>query len=127
RFHLTEDTFKNPKEPPKYCMVLRKHLSSSHLSDIRQYEMERIIVFTFQTRNEIGDESTKQLVLELMGKHSNIMLVDPDNDNIIDSMKHIPPSQNRHRTILPGQQYKLPPDQGKWNVLELSAEDFIKK
>src|SRR5699024_8198387 len=45
RFHLTEDTFKNPKEPPKYCMVLRKHLSSSHLSDIRQYEMERIIVF----------------------------------------------------------------------------------
>ena len=127
RFHLTEVTFKNPKEPPMYCMVLRKHLSSSYLADIRQYEMERMIIFTFQTRNEIGDESTKQLIVELMGKHSNIMLVDPEKEVIIDSMKHIPLSQNRHRIILPGQPYILPPDQGKWSALELSEEDFLKK
>src|SRR5699024_2015614 len=123
--HLTEETFKNPKEPPMYCMVLRKHLSSSYLADIRQYEMERMIIFTFQTRNEIGDESTKQLIVELMGKHSNIMLVDPEKEVIIDSMKHIPLSQNRHRIILPGQPYILPPDQGKWSALELSEEDFL--
>src|SRR5699024_10352635 len=98
-----------------------------YLADIRQYEMERMIIFTFQTRNEIGDESTKQLIVELMGKHSNIMLVDPEKEVIIDSMKHIPLSQNRHRIILPGQPYILPPDQGKWSALELSEEDFLKK
>lgn len=127
RFHLTEDIYQNPKEPPMFCMVLRKHLTSAQLEDIQQYGMERIVTFTFQTRNEIGDESKKMLVLEIMGKHSNVMLVDPNNERIIDSLKHVSFSQNRYRTILPGQTYKLPPDQGKFHPLELSEEDFIKK
>lgn len=127
RFHLTEDVYQNPKEPPMFCMVLRKHLTSAFLENIEQYGMERIITFSFQTRNEIGDESKKLLVIELMGKHSNVILVDPSKEQIIDSLKHVSLSQNRHRTILPGQQYKLPPDQGKYHPLELAEEDFIKK
>jgi len=127
RFHITDDTFKNPKEPPMFCMVLRKHLSGALLEEITQYGMERIVTFSIKTRNEIGDESYKLLVMEIMGKHSNIMLVDQEKGHIVDSLKHVSMSQNRHRTILPGQEYILPPDQGKLNPLETSEEEFIKK
>lgn len=127
RFHLTEDTFTNPKEPPMFCMVLRKHLSGAILEDIEQYGMERIVTFSIKTRNEIGDVSTKLLIAELMGKHSNVMLVDKDRGHIIDSVKHISMAQNRHRTILPGQEYKLPPSQEKLNPLGIDGEKVIKR
>jgi len=127
RFHITNDSYKNPIQPPMFCMVLRKHLSGAIIEEMNQYGMERIVTFTIKTRNEIGDESYKLLVIELMGKHSNVMLVDKDKGHIIDSLKHISMSQNRYRTILPGQEYVMPPDQGKLNPLEVDEEDFIKK
>jgi len=128
RIHLTDDTFINPKEPPMFCMVLRKHLGGATIKSIEQDGMERIITFSIHTRNEIGDESEKQLVIELMGKHSNIILVNRDNDKIIDSMKHIPISQNRYRTILPGHDYIKPPAQDeKINPVEVNGEDLIKR
>ncbi|GGB29656.1 DUF814 domain-containing protein [Virgibacillus dakarensis] len=127
RFHLTDDDYKNPKEPPMFCMLLRKHLSGATIEAINQYGMERIVTFTIKTRNEIGDLTRKSLVIELMGKHSNVMLVDKEKGHIIDSLKHVSAAQNRYRTILPGQTYKLPPEQNKANPLEIDGENFIKK
>ncbi|WP_010649411.1 Rqc2 family fibronectin-binding protein [Oceanobacillus massiliensis] len=127
RFHLTDDSYTNPKEAPMFCMVLRKHLSGAILEDITQYGMERIVTFSIKTRNEIGDVSHKLLVAELMGKHSNVMIVDKEKGHIIDSIKHISMAQNRYRTILPGQEYKLPPSQNKLNPLEIDGEQLIRK
>jgi predicted ribosome quality control (RQC) complex YloA/Tae2 family protein len=127
RFHLTEDTFKNPEEPPMFCMVLRKHLTSANILSIEQDEMERVILFTFRTRDEIGDESEKQLIVEIMGRHSNIILVNQETGKIIDSMKHISLSQNRYRTILPGHEYIKPPAQDKFNPLQTSGEEVVRR
>ena len=127
RFHITNDSYTNPKEPPMFCMVLRKHLTGSVIEQIEQKGMERIVTFTIRTRNEIGDISYKQLIIELMGKHSNFILVDQEKGHIIDSLKHVSLSQNRHRMILPGQQYQLPPDQHKLSILDTDSDSIVKK
>ncbi|MEN2766508.1 Rqc2 family fibronectin-binding protein [Ornithinibacillus xuwenensis] len=127
RVHLTDDTYQNPPVAPMFCMVLRKHLSGAIIESIEQFGMERIINFTIKTRNEIGDIASKTLILELMGKHSNLMLVDTDKGQIIDSLKHISMAQNRHRTVLPGSAYVLPPQQDKLNPLEVDGEAFVKR
>lgn len=127
RLHLTEHEFTNPKEPPMFCMVLRKHLTSSTLEQIEQNELERMITFKLKARDEIGDLSYKYLMVELMGKHSNVILLDEDQNKVIDSLKHVPSFQNRHRTILPGSEYKLPPAQHKENPLSIDGDRFIKK
>ncbi|SFJ94103.1 Predicted component of the ribosome quality control (RQC) complex, YloA/Tae2 family, contains fibronectin-binding (FbpA) and DUF814 domains [Halobacillus dabanensis] len=127
RFHLTDDQYHNPKEPPMLCMLLRKHLIGGFIERIEQVSMERIVKFHIRTRNEIGDETMKTLVIEVMGKHSNILLIDEEQGHMLDSIKHLPPSQNRHRTIMPGQPYKLPPEQGKINPVDLDPDTFIKK
>ncbi|PYZ93207.1 hypothetical protein CR194_08385 [Salipaludibacillus keqinensis] len=127
RFHLTNIKFENPQEPPMFCMVLRKHLEGSILESIEQDGLERIITFSFKGRNELGDVSYKKLILELMGRHSNIIFLDKENDVILDSIKHIPPSVSQYRTVLPGQSYKEPPHQDKLNPLEMNEELLLKK
>ncbi|MEC5422753.1 NFACT RNA binding domain-containing protein [Virgibacillus sp. C22-A2] len=127
RFHITDDTYRNPKEAPMFCMVLRKHLSGAVIEKVEQYGMERIINFSIKSRNEVGDIGYKTLVVELMGKHSNVMLIDQEKGHIIDSLKHISMAQNRYRTILPGHEYKLPPMQDKLSPLDIDGEYFIKK
>ncbi|PKR78564.1 hypothetical protein CEY16_02065 [Halalkalibacillus sediminis] len=127
RIHLTDEKFTNPKEPPMFCMVLRKHLQSGFIEKIEQDEMERIIHLTIRNKDEIGDENRRVITLELMGKHSHLIVVDPEREMIIDSMKHISSAQNRHRSILPGQSYIAPPDQGKLNPLTLDGETFARK
>ncbi|HLR80264.1 MAG TPA: NFACT RNA binding domain-containing protein [Bacillota bacterium] len=127
RIHLTNDQYKNPQEPPMFCMVLRKHLAGAIVEKIEQDRLERIITFSLQSRNEIGDQSQKTLIVEIMGKHSNVMLVDPAEGHIIDSMKHISSAQNRYRTVLPGSIYQPPPPQEKLNPLIIDGDDFIKK
>lgn len=127
RIHVTNDTYTNPKEAPMFCMILRKYLSGAVVESVEQLGLERIITFTFKTRNEIGDVTQKSLVIELMGKHSNLMLIDQEKGHIIDSLKHVSVIQNRHRTILPGHKYILPPHQDKLNLLEIDEAEFIKK
>lgn len=127
RIHLTDDSFTNPKEPPMFCMVLRKHLGGATITSIEQDRLERVLVFTFLTRNEIGDEAEKQLIVEVMGRHSNIILVNKGTGKIIDSMKHIPMSINRHRTLLPGFDYVSPPEQDKLDPLEVDGEEVMKR
>lgn len=127
RFHLTDDKYQNPQEAPMFCMLLRKHLSGAIIESIAQTGLERVITFNVRSIDEIGDSSNKSLVLELMGRHSNVMLLSENKEHIIDSLKHVSSLQNRYRTILPGQKYIEPPTQDKLNPLEIDGEDFIKK
>ncbi|TLS35273.1 Rqc2 family fibronectin-binding protein [Pseudalkalibacillus caeni] len=124
RIHVTEQSYDNPKEPPMFCMLLRKHLDGSILEKIEQVEMERIFHLTFRTRNELGDVSYRKLIIEIMGRHSNIILVNEEN-MILDSIKHLSPAVNRHRTVLPGQPYVAPPAQEKISPLEVDEEQFL--
>ncbi|PYZ97960.1 hypothetical protein CR205_05025 [Alteribacter lacisalsi] len=127
RFHLTGEKYENPKEPPMFCMLLRKHLEGGMLEKIEQDGLERIVTFYVKGRNELGDVSTKKLVVELMGRHSNIMLVDGEGEMILDSIKHIPPSLSAYRTVLPGQPYKEPPHLDKMNPLEADENTLMRK
>lgn len=127
RFHLTEEEFQNPPEPPMFCMLLRKHLSRSILEDIEQEPMERVIRFRFQGRDEIGDVVSRVLIVELMGRHSNVILLDEERNMILNCLKHVPPSQNRHRTLLPGATYIAPPEQDKLNILTTDETAFLKR
>ncbi|KAB8138861.1 fibronectin/fibrinogen-binding protein [Gracilibacillus oryzae] len=127
RIHLTNDRYENPTEPTMFCMMLRKYLNGSFIKSVQQLENERILHIHFQTKNEIGDVSLKTLIIELMGKHSNIILVDDERQVILDSIKHVSHAQNRHRSILPGSSYISPPNQDKINPLTIDGDTFIRK
>ncbi|MFC0474793.1 NFACT family protein [Robertmurraya beringensis] len=126
RAQLTTETYENPNEPPMFCMLLRKHLEGYILEDIHQVGLERMIVLDVKGRNELGDLSSKQLIIEIMGRHSNIILIDKTRNMILDSIKHVSYALNSHRAILPGQEYKLPPAQNKINPLEATEEDVLR-
>lgn len=127
RIHITTESYDNPKEPPMFCMLLRKHLEGSFIEKIEQVGLERIIKFTIRTKNEIGDESVKILIVEIMGRHSNILLVDLEKNMIMDSIKHVSPAVNRHRTIMPGHEYVAPPEQHKLNPMAITGETLLQK
>ena len=106
RVQLTEEAITNPSEPPMFCMVLRKHTSKAErLRLLINIGTDRIITFDIQAKNEIGDDISRRLYVEIMGRHSNLLLSIQIRDIIVDSMKHLPPSVNSYRTILPGQPY----------------------
>lgn len=109
-----------------FCMLLRKHLEGSIIEAINQNGFERIIHIDFRTRDELGDIIYKRLIIELMGKHSNIILTEKASGRIIDSIKHLSPSVNRYRTVLPGQTYVSPPPQDKFDPLEAAEQDLLK-
>lgn len=127
RLHLTDDKFQNPEQPPMFCMLLRKHLSGAIIESIEQDDLERIGSFSCRTRDEIGDETFSTVVIELMGRHSNIILLNENKTKIIDCIKHVPAFQNRYRTLLPGADYKKPPSQNKMNILKIDSTEFIKR
>lgn len=111
RAHLTNIKFDNPQHPPQYCMVLRKYIESSTLVEINQIENDRIIEFVFTGRDELGDEQHYHLIAEFMGRHSNILLVNKDEEKLYEAIRHVPPSQNSYRTLLPGADYRPAPGQ----------------
>ncbi len=126
--YLVEDTPENPAEPPVFCMVLRKHLSGARVSDIVQHENDRIVEIIFETTNELGYSVDKKLIVEIMGKHSNIILTDMGSDKIIDSIKHVSIDVNRARQLLPGKKYEYPPTQHKIpfsQATKFEIEDMI--
>jgi predicted ribosome quality control (RQC) complex YloA/Tae2 family protein len=127
RLHMTNEKIDNPSEPPMFCMLLRKHLEGGIIEEIEQIELERIVTIRIKGRNELGDISYKKLMIEIMGRHSNIILLDEKDDRILDSIKHLSPGVNSYRTILPGQPYKLPPEQQKLNPLTIDEMTFLKK
>lgn len=117
RVQLTGESYENPTDAPMFCMLLRKHLEGYFIERIEQPGLERLITFKVNGRNEIGDLAPKLLIIEIMGKHSNIILVDEEKNMIIDCIKHVPPSLNSYRTLLPGHPYVLPPEQDKFSPL----------
>ncbi|QEK11989.1 fibronectin/fibrinogen-binding protein [Crassaminicella thermophila] len=126
RIHLTKGDKENPQVPPMFCMLLRKHLQGGKIVDIRQKEFERIIMIDVESYDELGCISIKQLVIEIMGKHSNIILLDKSKKiKILDSIKRISADINRYREILPGKPYIAPPTHGKENPLNLNVNSLI--
>ena len=101
--YLTEDNKPSPATAPNFCMLLRKHIQNGRITAIRQPGLERIIEFDIEHLNEMGDMCKKTLILELMGKHSNIIFID-DKNQIIDSIKHINASVSSVREVLPGRE-----------------------
>lgn len=114
----------NPPAPLAFCMLLRKHLQGGHITEITQKDSERIIEISLETLNELGFTMSKKLIFEIMGKHSNIVLVDIASGKIIDSIKRVSFDVNRVRQILPGMIYQYPPAQDKIPFREISAEQL---
>lgn len=122
RIQITEQAYNNPETPPNFTMVLRKYVEGNIIEGIVQYDNDRIIIFNLTRRDELGDASQQQLIVEIMGRHSNIFLLDKDK-KIIDAIKHVPMYQNTFRTILPGATYQLPPHQNQVNPFKV-GENF---
>lgn len=118
RVQLTNLQFENPQQPPQFCMVLRKYIESSTLVDIIQVENDRVIEFVFTGRDELGDEQNYHLIAELMGRHSNVLLVNKDEKKLYEAIRHVPPSMNSYRTLLPGADYRPAPEQDNINPFE---------
>ncbi len=112
RLHFTAESFENPAAPPMFCMLLRKHLSGGRLLELRQPPMERVVELVFACTDELGDPVEKRLVLELMGRNSNLVLVGGDG-RILDCLRRVDFEMSEQRQVLPGLYYELPPGQGK--------------
>lgn len=124
RLHLTLENPENPATPFSFCMLLRKHLGAARIKDVCQVGSDRIIEIYFEALNELGFTVSKKLVFEIMGKHSNIILVDTDTNKILDSAKRVGLDTSRARQVLPGMEYQYPPAQDKIPFSEISAEEL---
>ena len=121
--HLTQKNKTSPMTAPNFCMLLRKHLQNARIVSVTQPGLERIVRFELEHLNELGDLCRKYLIIELMGKHSNIIFCD-DQDKIIDSIKHISGMVSSVREVLPGRQYFIPKTQDKAELLSCSQEEM---
>ena len=125
RIQLTESTFENPAQPSTFIMVLRKYLQGAVIESIEQIENDRIVEITVSNKNEIGDHIQATLIIEIMGKHSNILLVDKSSHKILEVIKHIGFSQNSYRTLLPGATYIAPPSTEALNPFMVKEEKLF--
>lgn len=125
RLQLTESDFENPKFPNTYTMLMRKYLQGATIESIEQVENDRVLEITVSNKNEIGDHIKVTLVIEIMGKHSNIILIDKNESKIIESIKHVGFSQNTYRTILPGSTYIAPPKSTAFNPFTIADDKLF--
>lgn len=125
RIQLTQTTFENPAQPSTFIMVLRKYLQGALIESIEQVENDRIVEMTVSNKNEIGDHIQATLIIEIMGKHSNILLVDKSNHKILEVIKHVGFSQNSYRTLLPGSTYIAPPSTESLNPFTIKDEKLF--
>lgn len=122
--YFTDGNKANPPAAPGFCMLLRKHIGGGRIVEVAQPGLERILSFTVEHLDEMGDLRRKKLIIEIMGKHSNLIFCDED-DRIIDSIKHIPSTVSSLREVLPGRPYFIPNTMDKKDPLTLSEEDFM--
>ena len=122
--YLTETNKPSPMTAPNFCMLLRKHIANGRIVDIRQPKMERILIFTIEHLDEMGDLCKKDLIMEIMGKHSNLIFCTEDG-TIIDSIKHISAQVSSVREVLPGRTYFIPDTQSKSDPLQTDRESFL--
>ena len=123
RVHITKKSIENPKVPPMFCMLLRKHLGNGRLLDIRQDGLERILYFDFEAMNELGDMVKVTLAVEIMGRCSNLVIINADG-KIIDSIKRVDAEMSRERMVLPGMTYTYPPRDNRLDFRNCTAEDI---
>lgn len=118
RIHLTENVKDNPQTPPVFCMLLRKHIVGGRIAEFKHYDYDRIIEMTVNTTNDFNEPVTKYLIVEIMGKYSNIILLN-ENRFILDSIKHVSNDISSVREVMPGRKYELPPSQNKKSPEEI--------
>ncbi|MBQ7123076.1 MAG: NFACT family protein [Oscillospiraceae bacterium] len=126
RIHFTESFVDNPKNPPMFCMLMRKHLCGAKLIEIEQFGLERLLHLSFATYNELGDPIVVKLAVEIMGRHSNIMLIGPDG-RIIDAIKRVTADMSSVRQVMPGMTYVFPPAQNKLNTLDIDGMELVSR
>ncbi len=124
--YMQQSSKENPMTAPNFCMLLRKHISNGRIVDVYQPGFERIVVVVIEHLDELGDLRRKKLIIEIMGKHSNIIFATED-DMIIDSIKHISHMVSSVREVLPGRQYEFPPAGGKISPLEISQDELASR
>lgn len=127
RVQITQIDYHNPDNPPNFVMMLRKYLDGAILESIEQIENDRVIHFHFAKRNELGDLQNIILIVELMGRHSTIVLVNQETGKILDAIKHIGSSQNTYRSLLPGVEYIAPPKQEVLNPFSSDKEKIFQR
>lgn len=125
RVGITQYSVENPEQPPMFCMLLRKRLSSAKLTAIRQPSLERMLLFDFDAVNELGDRVKLSLAVEIMGKHSNVVLIDGEGV-IVDALKRVDVTLSSKRLVLPSLIYELPPSQDKLSIEDESIDNIIK-
>lgn len=126
RCHLTDQSFPNPLEPPALCMLLRKQLMGARVESVRQIGGDRILYMDMDAVNEMGDHILRRLVLEIMGRHSNLILLD-ENGRILEAARHVGFDMSRVRQIQPGLDYASPPGQDKLDPSALTAESLLER
>ena len=126
RIHFTEFPPENPSKPPMFCLLLRKRLTGAWATEIEQDNLERILKINFSGTDELGDKTNYSLIIEIMGKYSNIIFIDKDG-KIIDSMKRVDENKSHIREVLPGVTYVAPPKQDKLNIFTDDIEKIRKK
>ena len=126
RCHLTMGTYSNPLEPPALCMLMRKQLTGARITGVRQIGGDRIVHVEMDAVNELGDHVVRLLVLEIMGRHSNLLLLD-ENGRILEATRHVNPEMSRVRQIQPGMAYLPPPAQDRLDPETLTAEDLYSR
>lgn len=126
RIHFTEFLPENPAKPPMFCLLLRKRLAGAWVTDIEQDNLERILKINFSGTDELGDKTNYSLIIEIMGKYSNIIFVGKDG-KIIDSMKRVDENKSHIREVLPGVTYVAPPKQDKLNIFTDDIEKIREK
>ncbi|UXS28535.1 NFACT family protein [Staphylococcus delphini] len=124
RIHLTTKKYDNPFEPPMFARVFRKHLEGGRILAIRQIGNDRRIEMDVESKDEIGDTIHRTIILEIMGKHSNLILVNEER-KILEGFKHLTPNTNQFRTVMPGFQYEAPPTQHKQNPYEYTGAQVL--
>lgn len=127
RIHFTKNSFSNPKTPPMFCMLLRKHLENGRLNSVSQEGFDRVINLEFETRNQIGNKVVYILAVEIMGRHSNIILYNKETGIIVDSIKRVNSSMSKQRQILPKEKYLSVPSQKKLNILNCDSAFIVNK
>lgn len=125
RLQITDKKYDNPFNPPMFARVFRKHLEGGFIENIRQIGNDRRVEIDIKSKDEIGDTMHRTIILEIMGKHSNLILVD-ENRKIIEGFKHLTPNTNQYRTVMPGFEYEAPPSQNKLNPYEISGQEALK-
>ncbi len=124
RVHVTNESFENPQSPPMFCMLLRKHLVGARIVGLSQPDFERMLILDLAAYDEMGTEISKKLIIEMMGRNSNIILTGPEG-HIIDSMRRVDGDMSRARQILPGLFYHLPPKQEKPPFMETQVDIIL--